>query len=47
MDVPITDDDLALEGDEEIRVTLDPLTNSYVTVDSDPSVIIIRDNDGE
>ena len=47
VDVPITDDDIALEGDEEIRVTLDPPTNPDVMVDTDPSTITIRDDDGE
>ena len=47
VDVPIADDDIALEGDEEIRVTLDPPTNPDVTVDSDPSTITMRDDDGK
>ena len=47
VDVPITDDNIALEGDEEIRVTLDPPTNPDVTVDSGPSTITIRDDDGK
>ena len=45
VDIPITDDPLAMEGDETFTVTIS--TPLGVPFDPEPSTVTITDNDGE